>query len=296
MADLLLELGQGPVLAPSPTPGQTIQISSEEGELIVRAVEDVIAFANENPIEFHAYCPPDDWKPILNRVGTMTQAIERHRGAGPVSIPRDGLLALFDLQECLIGARDEKLSAVKTTLVVSAGAAIVGTFLAIPWLSIPAYIVSLGIIFGKPLLMRLQGERPEPFKIGCGGPSLGDHTAKGRIVERVAVPALPGATAYWWGSVASPGIGHLETVCLGKGTFRVHVEGRRGLVLDLAPGWEVLPRSACAQPAKTISVWEPCGTPPPVGTPPSSGYSESFWVDYWGPSTGTICRTAGPFG
>ncbi len=288
-------LGQGPVLAPSPAPGQTIQISAEEGELVVRAVEDVIGFANDNPIEFHAYCPPGDWQPILDRVGAMTQAIERHRGAGSISIPRDGLLALFDLQECLIGARDEKLSAVKTTLVVSAGAAIAGTFLALPWLSIPAYIVSLGIIFGKPLLMRLQGERPEPFKIGCGA-RLGDHTAKGKIVERVVVPGLPRAGRYWWGAVVDPGRGARANLCLGKETFRVEVEGREGLAVDLASGWQILDPSDCDRPTKTIVVWEPCGSPPPPGTPPSSGFAESFWVDYWGPATGGACRTAGPFG
>lgn len=289
-------LGQGPVLAPAPPTGQTVQISPEEGELVLRAVEDVIGFANDNPIEFHAYCPPEQWQPILTRVSAMTAVIERHRGGGPISIPRDGLLALFDLQECLIGARDEKLSAVKTTLVVSAGAAIAGTVLAIPWLSIPAYIVSLGIIFGKPLLMRLRGETPEPFKIGGCAPRLGDHTAKGRIVERVAVPALQAAGRYWWGSVSRPGTGSPERVCIGKDTFRVEVEGRRGIVLDLAPGWKILPFPECARPVKTISVWQPCGTPPPAGTPVSSGYAESFWVDYWGPFTEGVCRTAGPFG
>jgi hypothetical protein len=289
-----LALAQAPVFAPSPAPGQAILISVEEGELLVRAVEDVIGFANENPIEFHAYCPPDDWKPILDRVGSMTQAVERHRGAGPISIPRDGLLALFDLQECLIGARDEKLSAVKTTLVVSAGAAIAGTFLALPWLSIPAYLVSLGIIFGKPLLMQLRGDRPEPFKIGC--PSLGDHSAKGKVIERVSVPQVPTGGRYWWGSVLDAGRGHPEMLCIGKGTFRVEIQAREGAVVDLARGWESLPSSECGQAQKTIAVWEPCGTPAPRGAPRRSGYAESFWVDYWGPATGGACRTAGPFG
>lgn len=293
---LPIGLAQGSSPAPLAITGQMVTLSKEEAEIVIRSVEDVIAFANENPIEFHAYCPPDDWKATLERVGAMTAAIERHRGGGPVSVSRDGLVALFDLQECLIGARDEKLSSVKTTLVVSAGAAVAGTIFAIPWLSVPAYIVSLGIIFGKPLLMYLKGEKPEPFKIGCGtSPTLGDHTAKGTILER-AVVSRDGA-GYWWGRVIHAGSGgDLDQVCLGNEDARVRVEGRGGLSIAPASGWKILPLGECEIHAREIVVWEPCGTRPRGGGPLSSGFSESFWVDYWGPFTGRECRTAGPFG
>jgi hypothetical protein len=297
MGRTLLPIGLGQAVAPLrvASSGQTVTLTKEEAELVIRTVEDVIAFANDNPIEFHAYCPPDDWKATLERVGQMTAELERHRGGGSVNVPRDGMLALFDLQECLIGARDEKLSSVKTTLVVSAGAAVAGTLLAIPWLSIPAYVVSLGIIFGKPLLMYLRGDRPEPFKIGCtGSPALGHHTAKGTILER-AVVSSDGAR-YWWGVARRAGVGGPESVCLGKGDFRVRAEGRTGLSIEPASGWEVLPPAACALHERELVIWEPCGTKPRGGAPPGSGFAESFWVDYWGPATNGVCRTAGPFG
>lgn len=292
---LPVALAQASSPAPITSTGQSVVLSKEEAEIVIRSVEDVIEFANENPIEFNAYCPPDDWKTTLERVGAMTAQIERHRGGGPVTVPRDGLIALFDLQECLIGARDEKLSSVKTTLVVSAGAAVAGTILAIPWLSVPAYIVSLGIIFGKPLLMYLKGEKPEPFKIGCGGsPSLGDHTAKGTILER-AVVSRDGA-GYWWGRVVHAGQGPEEIICLGKEDARVQVEGRSALSIRPASGWQILPQTECEKHARQIVVWEPSGSSPRGGGPASSGFSESFWVDYWGPWTGRESRSAGPFG
>lgn len=289
---------------PSGSAGKTVYLSREEADLVIRSVEEIITFANDNPLEFHAYCPPEDWQSVLDRVGRMTNVIEQHRGGGVIAVPADGMLALFDLEECLIGVRDTKLSSLKTSLIVSSLAAIGGSLLGLGWLSLPAYLVSLGIVFGKPLLAAISGEKKEPFRVGdagaCPAAALGHHTEKGKVTERTILPVLPGAYRHPWGTAVVGAAQAEEAACLAKGRFHVRVEGWQGQRLIPGRGWELRPLSDCEGSRHEIVVWEPCGVDPrrtsfgPV--PKGSGFAESFWVEYIGPFTNWVCRRAGPFG
>jgi hypothetical protein len=165
------------------------------------------------------------------------------------------------------------------------------------------------MVFGKPLLALITGERPPPFQIGgCDGSgdvaSLGDHTDKTKVLERVILPAKPGLYRHWWGEAEVPvGIGVSEqAVCLAKGKFRARIEGWEGMSVREASDWERKPVSDCFRARHEISVWEPCEIQirrsyyGPVREASELGLEEIFWIEYAGPLTGGVCRRAGPFG
>lgn len=290
-------LGQA---APGAAPAGSIILTPEQGEQIVRTVEAIITFAEDNPIEFHSYCPPSRWASVLDEVGRMTQSIESQLAQSRTSIfvSSGSLLALFDIEECVTGARDEKLSASRKSLAVSAFGAVAGTLLGIKWLAIPSYLVAIAIAFGSPALAATKEELPEPFKID--GPGLGHHTDKAKLVERIILRAPAEERKFYWG-IARNGIGpEEEALCLVKGEFRVRVEGLAGV--DVAPGegWVRGTAKDCASGRNEIAVWESCQEDPrettfgPIWK--QSGFARSLWADYTGPFTAGRCRRAGPFG
>src|SRR3989304_4541826 len=111
-------------------------------------------------------------------------------GAGWVRGPPAPVFAMVDLEECVSGARDARLSSAKLALFISAGGAIAQALFGLTWLSIPTYIASLAIVPGRPLVTRGQQAPNEPFKVGCGpaveeeeepdGGGPGGHTDKAK--------------------------------------------------------------------------------------------------------------------
>ncbi len=290
-------LGQATAGAP---PATTVVLTPTQGEQIVRTVEAIITFAEDNPIEFHSYCPPSRWQDVLDQVGRMTQSIETQLSQSRTSIlaSAEALLALLDIEECVTGARDEKLSASRRSLAVSAFGAIAGTLLGIKWLAIPAYLVSIAIVFGSPALAAVKEDPPEPFKID--GPSLGHHTDKETIVERVILSA-PGEERHFHWGIARNGTGPKEeAACLVKNEFRVRVEGLAGLEVFPTEEWTPGSSADCAGGRNEIAIWESCDMDPRVTTfgavPKKSKFFRTLWTDYTGPLTQGRCRRAGPFG
>jgi len=164
-------LGQTTLLPTLPATARQMPISRAEAEMIVRIVESVIEFMKAFPLEFHSYCPMERWTPVLERVGRGTAEIERQLAAGSQSIyvAADTLFALTDLEECVSGAREARLSSAKTAMFISAGAAIGETLFGFSWLSLPAYIISLALVLGRPLITRVKESPSEPFRVDSLG-------------------------------------------------------------------------------------------------------------------------------
>lgn len=307
MAEELIEMGQTALPAPAVPAGgrRMISLSREESEIVIRTVQSVAAFSREFPIEFHSYCPVDRWNPVLEIAREAVRDIQQQIASGSTQIVLDAssLMATMDIEECLTAARDRRLSSSKIALAVSAAGAIGETVFGIPWLGLPAYIISLAMILGRPLAEKVKETPAEPFRVGCRhslGASIGDHTDKAKVIERVIVSMTRKEQRHHWGIVIPSPSEAESTVCLSKGKFRVRVEGWSGDQVFPTEGWEIVPLSNCVEAKHEISVWEPCGAPPrrtPFGPPlAESGHEETFWAEYVGPLTGGICRRAGPFG
>lgn len=176
-------LGQAPfqpslaVPSPSPAPSRTMFISRQEGQMVVRIVNSIIEFAKGFPLDFYAYCPPDRWKPVLDKVGAGVADIEQQlsTNVNHISVSADVLFAMTDIEECVSGSRDARLSSAKTAMFISAGAAIGETLFGLSWLGLPAYIVSLAIVLGRPLITHAKEIPAEPFRVDSMGSSERGH-------------------------------------------------------------------------------------------------------------------------
>jgi hypothetical protein len=330
-AEELIELGRRPPLGQArslpgvqpaggggggPPSGRTVVVSADEAKLLNLVTEGIVSFANDYPIEFHSYCPTDRWQKALELVGTWSHEMESQvaAGASQIQVPADVIFRLVDLEKCVSAARDARLSGAKTAFTLSAIGAIADFIFGITWLGVPAYVAGLAILLGRPLLAKYSANPQEPYKpelagrprlLGIGGDdcpkqdSLGDHTDKAKILERVLVAAVGTVQKFHWGE-ATPGFAPPETgVCLAKDRWRVRVEGWANDRIRPGEGWTVVPLSAC-EARKEICVWCPnAGSPrdTPWGDPPrDSGFENTYWVEYVGPKTGGFVRRAGPFG
>lgn len=315
-AEELIELGQPQAaqavqpsadLIPAPTPEagelRYVRLTADEGKLLLQVVENIKDFAKDYFIEFHSYCPTERWQESLVKAGTWTHEIEKQLKAKKetVVVPAEAVFHLVDLEKCVSAARDARNDSAKLAFMFSAGGAIADVVFGLSWVAVPAYITGLAILFGRPLMARLNPEPEEPYKRALSGctPAIGDHTDKRKILERVIVCPQRRLQTHWWGNVL-PGVGSPEgAVCLVKDRFRVRVEGWAGDTVVAASGWTKAPMSEC-RARRQIAVWEPSGYTPrmtPFGRIPStSGFNETFWVEYVGPLTGGMTRGAGPFG
>lgn len=145
--------------------------------MVVRIVASIVQFGNSFPLEFYAYCPPDRWKPVLDKVNKGVADIERQlaTNASQIITTADTLFAVTDLEECVSGSRDARLSSAKTAMFISAGAAIGETLFGLSWLGLPAYIISLAIVLGRPLITRAKEVPAEPFRVDSMGSSDARH-------------------------------------------------------------------------------------------------------------------------
>lgn len=301
-AEELIELGQASTAAPSVSPSaRMIWISPEEATMLVKVVEDIVAFMNSYPLEYSSYCPQDRWQKSLTEVNRWTGQIKKQADAGfrQISVSADAVLRLVDIEKCVTAARDARLRAVKTGFILSASGVVADVVFGLKWIGLGLYLAGLGVIFGTPLWAKLRPDSQEPFKptMGscAGGPA---EPAKKTVLERVIVSKGP-MQGHWWG-VVKPGSGEIEeAICLQKDRYRIRIEGWKGDQIIPRPGWKRVPVWECKGDVE-IAVWDSCGEPAretmfgPV--PKESGLTDTFWVEYTGPLTGGTCRTAGPFG
>lgn len=309
MAEELIELGQisapmtAPTAANTPPSARSITITPKEGELLIRVVDSIVAFSRSFPIEFHSYCPRERWDPILQKAGAGVAQIERQISERRPTIVTDTstVTAVMDLEECVSAARDRRLSAAKAALMISAAGAIGEVALGLPWLGIPAYLISLALVLGQPLAEKVKDAAEEPFKpdVLSGRKRMGEQADKAKIIERVILSSNRRIQRYYWGTVEAAPVGPENALCLAKGEFRVRVEGWVGDRITLTEGWNLVPLSDCLVAKHEIAVWEPCAGPPrstafgPISR--ESGHENTIWAEYVGPLTGGICRKAGPF-
>jgi len=298
VAEELIELGQNPPAAVSSNP-RAVTLTKDEGLLLVKVLESIIAFAQNFPVEFHSYCPTDRWETTLTQVGSWIKEVERQTqtGATSVTVPAEAVLRLVDLEKCVSAARDARLSAAKIAFSLSAVGVIADVVFGLRWVALPAYITGLAVLFGQPLRAKLSAVPQEPFKpmLGCGE---SPNPIKKVVLERVILSREP-LQGHYWGTVKPSSSMTPSSVCLSKDRFRIRVEGWKGDLVVPKGDWKKVSDESCRGDME-IAVWEPCGSEPrrtlfgPI--PKNSGMSETYWVEYTGPLTGGVCRTAGPFG
>ncbi len=288
---------------------RTVGLARAEAEMMVRIVEGVTDFAQAFPIEFHAYCPRDRWLPVLEAAGKGVHLIESQLStkAEIIVVPADLLLSIVDLEECVSGARDARLSSGKLALMISAAGMLGQTLLGIGYLATPAYIISLALVLGRPATAFIKDEPEAPFKpdtipAGISGPcrvQLGDHTDKAKVIERVIVSPNNRTQKFHWGTVTPMSFFGNKATCLSKGEWRVRIEGWGADQITVAADWRVT-EGSCESARNEIAVWDLAdGHPRDTGFPPVpvySGHEETFWIDYTGPLTEGAYRRAGPFG
>lgn len=319
-AEMLIELGQTvpKAAATSVTPPKTsapsrlVQISADEGALVIKTVENIVGFSQDFPIEFTSYCPTDRWQETLTQVGTWSHEIERQikAGSSTVTVPAEAIFRLVDLEKCASAARESRLKAAKWAFGLSAAGTIANVVLGISWITVPTYIAGLAILFGGPLMARFSAVPEDPYKpsigctkahhlSGCAAPYESEEEQKMiKLVERVILVERPGRREHWWGSVdCNPG-GAQASTCLKKGRLRVRIEGWDGDTVNPAPGWEF--STDCEEGSlNVIAVLETGAEVRETGfgaVPEKSRHKETYWVEYIGPKTNGIIRRAGPFG
>jgi hypothetical protein len=184
------------------------------------------------------------------------------------------------------------------------------------WLTVPAYITGLVLIYGRPLYAKYEAVPSEPYKpvmsgrriilgtrrsmAGCAAPEeTAEEAARVKYLERVILPEGGGTFNHYWGTVDSPGNSSDEmAICLSKGRFRIHVEGFAGDKVMPAKGWE---KAVVCEPSalNTVAVYTVPGEPRSTEygpVPEKSRHDDNFWVEYVGPLTRGAMRRAGPFG
>jgi hypothetical protein len=300
-----------PECAP-PAPSRTVLVSRAEGQLLIKVVENIISFKDSFVIEFISYCPPDRWQTTLTHVGTWVQEIERQINAGhqQIAVPAEAVFRLVDLEKCISAARDARLDSARWAFGLTAGATIVSTLLGWKWVSIPAYIAGLAILFGRPLMAKYYPEPQDPYQpilsgarprfslgAGCAAPKESEADKKRvKLIERVILPPEPGLKSYYWGEVDCAGMGPQSSICLEKGRFRIRVEGYAADIVRPINGWKFC--KTCDDAINVIGVWDVDGyrntSFGPV--PEKSIHLETYFVEYVGPNTGGKVRRAGPFG
>src|ERR1043166_863784 len=106
----MAQAAAAPSVAPSVSPAggpaaaagmRMVQVSREEGQLLIKVTENLVSFAQNYPVEFNSYCPPERWQTALTQVGTWTHEIERqlNSGAQSVSVPADAVFRLVDVEK-----------------------------------------------------------------------------------------------------------------------------------------------------------------------------------------------------
>lgn len=322
-AEELIELGQA---SPSPFPitvvpkgtttppadSRSISLSKAEAQLLVKVVDRIIAFKDNYALEYISYCPEDKWQKTMSQVGGWSQELQRQitAGAQQISVPAEVVLRLIDLEKCISAARDARLDSSKLAFMVSAGAALVSTFIESKWITVPAYLAGLAIIFGRPFYTKYYPDPQDPYQpdlsgrqqrfgMGSCAPPKETEEQKKRIklIERIILPKEQGTKTYYWGDVDCAGRGNENAVCLEKGRFRIRVEGFEGDVIRPGDGWEVI--EDCGEDAiNEIGVWEPSQDRPTAygPIPDASIHEETYFVEYVGPNTKGKIRRAGPFG
>jgi len=330
-----VRLGQtaaAPPVAPSVSPAggpaanapnmRLVQVSREEGQLLIKVTENLVSFAQNYPVEFNSYCPPERWQAALTQVGTWTHEIERQLNAGAqsVAVPADAVFRLVDIEKCISSARDARLDGAKLAFTLSAVGTIANFVLGLTWITIPTYIAGLAILFGRPLMARLNPTPQEPYKPVLSGRSAKRHHCLGgecqliamklreeekdnpnrrKVLERVVVCPDVEIEKHYWGTVRPRPGGAESAVCLKKDRFRVRVEGWEDDIVVPSNGWSFTDPEDCNGNI-VLAVWSP-DTRATEDTgwgevSQDSGHDNTYWVEYVGPLTGGKIRRAGPFG
>ncbi len=162
----MFDLGQPVPAGPGASQIRTVAISREEAQMMIRIVESISAFAKDFPLEFYSYCPPDAWKPVLEKAGGGVLDVKAQLAAGhePIIVSAQVLTSVMDIEECVSGSRDRRLDSAKWALGISAAGAIAQTVFGISWLALPAYVASLAIVLGRPLFEMVKPNPADPFK------------------------------------------------------------------------------------------------------------------------------------
>lgn len=330
-AEELIELGQilpqvrasVPPPAEPPSAQRAITVSPVEGKLMIQVVENIVSFAKDYPIEFTSYCPTDRWQSALTQVGNWVHEIETQIQAGKttIQVPADAVFHMVDLEKCVSAARDARLTASRWAFSISAGAGILSTIFGIGFLSIPAWIVGLAILYGRPLYARYQATPEEPYAPVLAGRGRHFNRVCGlsgqcqliaaklmeeeksnpnrrKVLERVIVSANVPIERHYWGYVRPRPGPEQGTAYLSKGRFRVRVEGWAADEVVPQNGWEFCDPEDCDGQI-VLAVWSPGRDSSATGwgeVSQDSGHEDTYWVEYVGPLTGGETRRAGPFG
>lgn len=149
---------------------RTVALSPAEAEMLVRIVKGIVSFAKSYPLEFYGYCPMTRWQGVVEKIdaGIGQVAAQLDAKKNPVLADGDAIMSAMDLEECISGAKDARLSTGKWTLTLSAAGAAADTLFGISWLALPLYIISLALYLGRPIIERVKEVPAAPFKVDTG--------------------------------------------------------------------------------------------------------------------------------
>lgn len=272
--------------------------------MLVRMTDAIANFATDFALEWQSYCPTSRWGDVLATVVKGIGQVEtqlKDKSKTFVTAPSDLVFSVLDLEECVSGARDARLSGSKIALAISAAGAIGEVILGIPWLGVPSYIVALAIILGRPAMAAFEKTPTAPFQvdvpppIGGGIVSLGETRGRVKFLEYAVIAApVVRRERHWWGEVLPGGMAS-GRVFLAKGLFRAAVEGASRNQIVPEVGWRFVGPEACEGAEHAIVVWSPCGSPIPATGHGIFAAQDGIWAEYVGPFTNGVCRRAGPF-
>jgi len=130
-------------------------LTREGAELLQRTIDGIVEFAESYPIEFSAYCPADRFDGILPIIGRAQETITAQlldEGRQNIIVPKDAALAVLDMEECISGAKDRRVTNTRLAFVTSVGGGIVASLVGLSIIKTVAVIAGIGFLVVKPIV------------------------------------------------------------------------------------------------------------------------------------------------
>ena len=141
-----------------------LRLDRQEAELFVRSLGAIVEFAGSYPLEFHVFCSPSKFEGAIKIVSEAERTARKQleEGRTSVAIRGDAPLALMDLQECVSGAKNERLENARAAIFTSAGGGILAAIAGFPTIATIASLLAVSFLVLTPShTARVKQQNPE---------------------------------------------------------------------------------------------------------------------------------------